>query len=199
VWGETMTAALPVVKWKPKRKLPAIASRVTFEDAALIADRCFNQLGRKTISLWRHYNHDYFNGVLEPTPVLYIPTSPWGHWVGCHIRDRNIYLMYPSEKRSWGFVRGVLLHEMVHQFLEQSGVDVGHDGTPWCQEIMRLSKVFGRNIWAGKYTVTKVHGRSQRTNKPNPDKDSKAIALNQDQISKWPHSIGLEPPDYSQL
>ena len=195
-----MTAALPAV-WKPKRKLPVVASsQVTYEDAELIADRCFGALGQKTISLWRHYNRDYFDGSLEVTPVLYVPTSPYGHWVGCHIRDRNIYLMYPGEKRSWGFVRGVLLHEMVHQFLEQSGKAVGHDGESWCAEIMRISRVFfGKNIWAGKYTVGKRNGRSVRMNKPNPDKASKAVALNQDQISRWPHSIGLEPPDYAQL
>jgi hypothetical protein len=195
-----MTAALPVVRWKPKRKLPVIISRVTFEDAVLIADRCFGALGRTTISLWRHYNRDYFDGSLEVTPILYVPTSPYGHWVGCHVRDRNIYLMYPGEKRSWAFVRGVLLHEMTHQLLVQCGKYPGHDGEPWCTEIMRISRLFFRkHIWAGKYTVGKRNGRSVRMNKPNPDEGSKAVALNQEEISQWPHSVGIEPPDYVQV
>lgn len=149
--GEIVTTALlPVMKWKPKRKLLiTTGSKVSFEDAVLIGDRCFGSLGRQTVALWKRYNHDYFNGLLESTPVLYVPTSPWGAWVGCFTRDRNIYLMCPGEKRSWGYVRGVLLHEMLHQFLEQSGKDVGHDGEPWRQEIMRLSQIFGKHIWAG--------------------------------------------------
>jgi hypothetical protein len=194
------TTLLPVTKWKPKEKLLiTTGSKVTFEDAELIADRAFGALGRQTIKLWQYYNLEYFNGVLEPTPVLYVPTSPWGAWVGCFIRDRNVYLMYPGKKRSWGFVRGVLLHEMVHQFLEQSGKCTAHDGEPWRREIMRLSQVFGKNIWAGKYTVRKVRGKSQRVNLPNPDEDSKAQELTQGQIARWPDSIGVEPPDHLQL
>jgi len=193
-----MTAALPVLKWTPKRKLPvAISCNVTFEDAELIADRCFGSLGRQTVALWNRYNRDYFDGALEPTPVLYVPASPWGAWVGCFIRDRNVYLMYPGKKRSWGYVRGVLLHEMVHQFLHQSGKSTAHASEDWCREIMRLSKMFGKNIWAGKYTVRKVRGKSQRINLPNPDENSAAPELNQKQISQWPNSIGIEPPDYA--
>jgi hypothetical protein len=83
----------------------------------LIADRCFGELGLKTVNVWKHYNETYFGGLLQPTALLYVPTSPYGHWVGQHIADRNIYLMRPSPSRTWGFVRGVLLHEMIHQGL----------------------------------------------------------------------------------
>jgi integrase len=43
------TALLPVTKWKKKRKLlTTVSSKVTFEDAELIADRCF---GAFTVSI----------------------------------------------------------------------------------------------------------------------------------------------------
>jgi len=46
-----------------KRLLTTISySPLNFEDAVLIADRCFGDLGRKTIFLWREYNRIYFNG-----------------------------------------------------------------------------------------------------------------------------------------
>jgi hypothetical protein len=169
---------------------------MTFDDVALIADRCFGELGLNTVHLWKRYNDAYFDGTLVPTPVLYVPTSPYGHWVGQHVADRNIYLMRPGPSRSWGFVRGVLLHEMIHQGLAQAGKNPKHDGNPWCSEIMRISHYFDRNIWAGKYTVIKVEGKSVRANMPRP-KGNRARILDQDEISKWPHSIDIEPPDTS--
>jgi hypothetical protein len=168
---------------------------VSWEDAMLIADRCFQELGRKTVGLWRQYNVDYFGGSLHPTPVLYVPTSPYGHWVGCFYRDANIYLMHPSPKRTWAFVRGVLLHEMTHQKLAQDGLDTKHAGEPWCTEIMRLSRMLGRDIWAGKYIVKKVKGKSVRANKPKPASSTATRELNQYEISRWPYTINLEPPD----
>src|ERR1700722_16496158 len=109
---------------------------MTFDDMLLIGDRCFGELGVKTVRLWEQYNHAYFDGKLQPTALLYVPTSPYGHWVGLHIADRNIYLMRPSGLRSWGFVRGVLLHEMVHQSLVLAGKNPNHNREPWCNEIM---------------------------------------------------------------
>jgi hypothetical protein len=172
--------------------LPATKSSVTFDDALLIAERCFGELGRKTVFLWKQYNRDYFGGALAATPVLYVPTSPFGHWVGLHRPDRNIYLMPPGEHRSWGFVRAALLHEMIHQNLAQLGDNQKHAGEPWCREVMRLSNMFGREIWAGKYTVQRVKGKCARVNQAAPA-DSQALSLNQRQIARFPHSIGLEP------
>jgi len=204
-----MSIALQAVepKRKGKRKLLPVRSRVTFEDALLIADRCFGERGRETVFLWKQYNRDYFSGMLKPTPVLYVPTSEYGRWVGCFREGHNIYLMHENPVlRPWPYVRGVLLHEMLHQHLSETG-QWKPDGKschigPWCEEIMRLSKMLGRDIWAGAYTVGKVNGRSVRMNKRNPDASSKAYALDQMQIAMWPHlryskkpdAVDIEPP-----
>jgi hypothetical protein len=184
---------------------------MVFDDAVWIAERCFGELGKKTIFLWKQYNVAYFGGALKPTLVLYVPTSPYGHWVGLHCRDQNIYLMFPGAKRPWGFVRGVLLHEMVHQHLAQCERDASHAGQPWRSEIMRITHLLGRDIWAGEYTVVKVAGRSVRANKKQPVGIHAQYCLNQFDISRWPHSYtkksswpGLEPPElepsvYAQL
>jgi hypothetical protein len=85
---------------------------------------------------------------------------------------------------------------MIHQGLAQAGKNPKHDGNPWCSEIMRISLYFDRSIWAGKYTVVKVEGKSVRANMPRP-KGNRARILDQDEISRWPHSIDIEPPDTS--
>jgi hypothetical protein len=175
-----------------KRATESNVTAISPADALLVGDRCFGELGRKTVFLWRQYNDDYFNGALHTTPVLYVPTSPYGHWVGLHRSQKNIYLMFPGEKRSWGFVRGVLLHEMIHQGLQQEGKDTRHAGTPWCAEIVRISSLLGRRIWAGRYGVVRVAGKCVRANQPSPDG---LPSLKQKEIATWPHSIGLEPPD----
>jgi hypothetical protein len=128
------------------------------------------------------------------TPVLHVPTSPYGHWLGLHRVQRNIYLMPTGEKRSWPFVRGVLLHEMIDQTLNQRGQNQAHAGTPWCEEIMRISRQLGREISAGKYMVKKIDGKSRHVNQ-GPSEPSGARVLKQKEIARWPHSIGLEPPE----
>src|SRR6202034_832969 len=116
--------------------------------------------------------------------------------------DRNIYLMKVAESRPWGYVRGVLLHEMTHQYLSQVGKNPNHDGEPWCSEIMRISRILGHNIWAGKYTVVKIDGQSKRANKKPPADLDPDYRLNQFDISRWPHGWrknstwpGFEPPE----
>jgi hypothetical protein len=165
-----------------------------YEDMLLIADRCWGDLGTNTVRLWRQYNEEYFGSILMPTPVLYVPTTPYGGCVGLTCRDRYIYLMPPNGSRSWAFTRGTLLHEMTHQYLQQVEKNPKHAGEPWCSEIMRLSTILGKNIWAGKYTVKKVEGKSVRANTARPA-DSSGQILNQVEIGTWPQTLGIDPPD----
>jgi hypothetical protein len=66
----------------------------------------------------------------------------------------HIALMSPRHGGYFTADRGTLLHEMVHQFLNETGDNIRHAGAPWCREIMRLTKqITGKEVWAGKYTV----------------------------------------------
>jgi hypothetical protein len=89
----------------------------------------------------------------------------------------------------------VLLHEMVHQCVQERGENAAHASEGWRREIMRLHKLItGKNIWAGCSTTARrkeKDGTSKviRINKPNPD--TGALSLTQDAIARWPHSCGI--------
>lgn len=170
---------------------------LSFYDALTVSTKAFGPRGEKAVRLWQQYNDDYFSGNLKPVPVLFVPTSPFGHWVGLCSGNRatqsvhNIMLL----NRPWDTLREVILHEMVHQSLIERGLNPKHEGQPWCDEIMRISKnYFRRDMWAGAVTVIKVMGsdgkrRSVKTNKRSPDNyDSMPYGM----ITSWPD---FTPPD----
>jgi hypothetical protein len=175
---------------------------ITYQEALITAEHAFGDKGRQTIELWQQYNLAYFGGQLRPTPIIYVPTSTYGHWIGlCHTnhpaeRADLIYLM----RKDWETVRGALLHEMVHQALVESARDSKHDGQPWRDEIMRISRDhFGILFHAGRIKVTKEKGTRKSIKVNEGD-------LTQGQIASWPDSVNIVPPDlvsysadYSQL
>lgn len=176
------------------------AGEVTFDEMLLIATRAFHDLGTRTVRLWAQYNRAYFGGALKPIPVLYVPVSPYGHWVGQTRGLRLIYLMFEHpRKRPWPLVRDVLLHEMVHQALLEQGRDPHHKRQPWCNEIMRISRdYFGKTFWAGREAVGKVRtGKRRKSFKFNVPGPNGEESLKQAVISSWPHSVGIVPPDLS--
>lgn len=81
-----------------------------------------------------------------------------------------------------GEVSDVVLHEMVHVHLQTTGRDSRHAGQPWCDEIIRISRHYGRD-------VTAAPPRSKRIGahvvKVTPDG-----ALSRGELAHWPVSIG---------
>jgi hypothetical protein len=171
----------------------------TYNDMLRTLTVGWGEHGRATAEYWRQYNAEYFGGRLKPLPIFFVPVSPYGHWRGLmcsHAAVTHIALAAPGAGRHLVADRGVLLHEMVHQFLCESGEYTSHDGRPWCREIMRLTKLLtGQDIWAGAYTVAKVKQadgsrKSVRLNRPRPGTGEPS--LTQDEIAHWPHSVGIK-------
>ena len=158
----------------------------------------WGELGARVADTWVEFNRLYFGGRLRPLPIFLTPTTPYGKmagWTCCGGPVTHIALAAPREGKCLVANRGTLLHEMVHQHLHESGRYTSHDGEPWRQEIMRLTKlVTGKEIWAGKYTVAKERmedgsRKSVRLNQPHPE--SGAPSLGQEAIARWPNSIGV--------
>lgn len=168
---------------------------LTFDEVLSVAERAFGERGWQTVMLWHQYNEAYFEGRLFPVPIIYVPASPYGHWIGLCSGDGHrtgyIYLT----RRPWEETRGTVLHEMLHQYLSESGQGVPrHNGQPWRDEIMRISRDhFGREIRANGPKVTKE--RLPDTASRRSVKVYESGSLIQGEIARWPHSVGIIPPD----
>jgi hypothetical protein len=154
----------------------------------------WGELGRSVARYWKKYNEQYFEDRLQPLPMFLTPVTPYGRFVGwtCTMQDiTHICLCAPSIGTILVADKGVLLHEMVHQFLHDNGEYSKHNGEPWRREIMRLNKLLTKKeIWAGASTVIRVKGKSKRINKPHPA--TGIASLRQGQIARWPHSVGIK-------
>jgi hypothetical protein len=167
----------------------------TFADMQKALKVGWGPLGVAVAGCWRAYNAEYFGGRLKPLPIYLTQTSPYGHWIGvtCYAEAvTHIALTVPSIGRVLVADRGTLLHEMVHQFLYESGENPNHNGEPWRREVMRLhQRLTGTEVWAGAPTVAKVNGRhSRRLNRPHPE--TGVASLTQGAIARWPHSVDID-------
>jgi hypothetical protein len=94
---------------------------------------------------WRDFNVRYFENALRPVPLVLTQTLPYGKRLafcsyGSGVKSgRTITLNVPKDYTVLVADNGVLLHEMIHQYLFERSEDPRHSGAPWRREIMRLS------------------------------------------------------------
>jgi hypothetical protein len=92
--------------------------------------------------------------------LIITPTLPFGKRIAdcaggpeCDYRLIRLNIPKTTGHGAYHLVanNNTLLHEMVHQHLQERGDNPKHAGRPWCEEIMRLNKqITGREIWAGR-------------------------------------------------
>jgi hypothetical protein len=163
-----------------------------------VAQSAYGPPGGHLVDLWTLYNKRLFGGDLQPILITRSRVFSYGRCVGWIRVDREphrqIQVKEFSEEICTDQCR-ILLHEMVHQALLERGQSPKHADQPWCDEIMRISRLLGQPIWAGKYTVIR-HGRDlRRGNRPAPTELAGLRALSHKEIARWPHSVGLRLPE----
>ena len=108
----------------------------------------WGKFGTSIQAAWCKYNDLYFNNTLKPLPIVPTAILPYGHCVAYTRGSRGIanHIMLAAPKQGEVLVadKGVLLHEMIHQHLFETGKDPSHAGKPWCDCIVRLNKQIGR-------------------------------------------------------
>jgi hypothetical protein len=150
--------------------------------------------GEQFARLWCGLNDKLFDGKLSPVPIYQPRATPYGKWRGLYsgnMRNESLEIQLKrGEDRDSKFA--TLLHEMIHQRLWEAGENPCHNGTPWCNEIMRLTReIWGIEIWASPSVPRKVGGKSKRIQKPSPDG---RLSIPFCAIELWPHSLRLSLP-----
>jgi hypothetical protein len=161
------------------------------------ATEAWGDLGTMAVLRWSDFNKKYFDGELKPIPLVITNTLPFGRRLAFCSHDpkgpyhRTITLNVPTQHSSLLADNGTLLHEMIHQLLQQRGEPSAHASAGWRREIMRLNKLItGTEVWAGASITKRVVGddgkRSKvvRINKPRDDGEP---SLDQATIARWPH------------
>ena len=174
------------------------SDEMDFATVRLVARSAFGEPGAHLADLWREYNDTFFGSALRPILITRSRVFAFGHCIGqTHYGDDYIdrRLVIKSLKAAvCPKQREVLIHEMLHQALFERRVSPRHAGQEWCDEIMRLTRLLGGKIWAGKYTVLREGKLTRRGNKPPPPNFT-GRCLTQLEIAGWPHSIGICPPE----
>jgi hypothetical protein len=164
----------------------------------------FGTEGTVMADLWAALNSRCWDGKLEPCPMFFPRPTSYGSWVGLFTANLQRKTLHIQLKHSLSTQdkADVLLHEMVHQYLSETGQSTKHNAQPWCDEIMRITKqLWSVEIHASPDSPRKVNGRSVRVQKPSATGQP---SIKRKQIANWPHSLGLSVPidtliDYTQL
>jgi len=167
-------------------------------------ENLWGTVGTWTADTWTHLNTTYFGGKAKYHGVTWGLTphgKRLGHtWVddgGAGVLGR--ITLHPAlldpRGNAWemGPVLGarlaehVLLHEMLHAYLGDRGLDASHNSQPWCDEIMRITPLLGlAAVQAEPVKPRRVDGKVVRLARDG--------FLSRDDLAHWPHT--LMAPDY---
>jgi len=141
---------------------------------------------------WERLNHLGWDGRLQPILITDAVMLPWGRAIGyyepCNKNEIGHITIKRSELKN-GRWRDVLLHEMIHQFLHETGQNTEHNDKPWCNEIMRLGYLlWGATFWASPSEPRRVAGESVRIQKPSPTGEP---SISRRSIAGFPYSLNL--------
>ena len=157
----------------------------------------FGEAGAWAYDEWKKLNDIFFYGENNPGPIIW-GSTPQGKSLGYYYVSKNlIYLhknlmrpVYPAPAFNWGIrhlnkrvASDVLLHEMIHQRVNQTGGWVGetsHNNKRFVEEVNRIAGVLGIDIKAE--VIEKI------TTRDNPIWQSESGCLTLKELSDFPYS-----------
>jgi hypothetical protein len=166
----------------------------TYRQYRQAAELLWGEAGSFLADEFERLNGTYFDDELPPLPLV-IGLMAYGRCIGktrYHAVPR-ISIASQLFTDGLGEVSDTLLHEMVHAALMLRGVSPKHNDDPWCDEIIRISKMAGFDIVAKPV-------RPRRIVNPERDDDPDAPltvvrrqpdegALTQRELGRWPHCL----------
>lgn len=170
----------------------------TFDEMKRALIKGWGDVGAHTADCWLRFNAQHFEGKLKPLPIFFTPVAPYGKayaWTCCggeHLT--HIALCRPRLGGKLVADKNTLLHEMIHQHLNESGDDPRHETPGWRAEIMRLHyELTGEKIFAGRSLVKKqlVDGSRKSVRRQETDPTGALRSLSQVEIASWPSSLDI--------
>jgi hypothetical protein len=156
-------------------------------------ENLWNSAGGWIADTWTRLNNDHFDGQAKYHGVVW-GLTPHGGRLGHTYSSNGRITLHPAlldpQSDAWDigdqlgakFAEHVLLHEMIHAYLGDQGLDPDHNGDPWCAEIMRITPQLGLDpIKAEPVKPRRINGKVTRRARDG--------FLSRDDISRWPHTI----------
>jgi hypothetical protein len=164
------------------------------EDYLQAARLIWGPAGEFIVTEFARLNDLHFSGELPPLPMV-IGITAYGHaWGLCRYEPvsagRVPRITIASNLFGLGanIVSDTILHELVHAKLDLEGKNPAHNGTPWCQEITRLTPaLIGQEIKAAPVKQRRVDNGKRTRRAPDG-------FLERKQLARWPHSV--RPADF---
>ncbi len=137
----------------------------TFAELKSEGIKLFGGVGAWVFDEWKMLNYTFFDGKNKPGAIIWGSTLHVKSLGYYHVTENLIYLnknllrpVYPTNDLKWGIrhlnkrvASDVLLHEMIHQRVRQTGGWVGgtsHNNERFVEEVNRIAKLLGMNIKA---------------------------------------------------
>ena len=161
----------------------------TFEQYKTAAELIYPGLGAWTYDTFARLNEIYFQNEIAIIPIQWHLTLPHGHNTGLACAGALIKLgLYQNKDinlkdgKPCLYGEHVILHEMLHIYLQNRGEKAEHNSIPWCREIMRISRQMGLIINASPQRVIKVkNGNGTRCSV------RVSSGITRKQLASWPH------------
>lgn len=163
-----------------------------------------NHVGGWLYNTWQAHNQHYFEGMLQVIPI-HFGLTPHGGSLGRfehteEYRRITIHksLLDPSDD-AWQilsllgerFASDVLLHEMIHQAIDELGnrsdEDLNyssHNCSAWVWEVNRIAPMLGLEVKAAVARRRRISGKIKQITPDN--------SMSLDELSRFPHSVTQE-------